>query len=254
MTKQEEQRIMESFRNAYSPFPAGTLVAMEPPYPDFVLTVEGNRRIGIELTEVFHSEAKKEYSSTKDKVTDKLVEVLKVRLSYPFTINVFPDPNRTIRKAEMNEVIKQLSDIVVNEFGDLPNDAWGEVEHIDYDLSTMEPGPLKHVLDQGYRNLPSGIGRIRIHRYDRLNESRNSHSEGGIVPSLTLEYIAPIVLNKEEKMAKQPVLEENWLLIREGNYYTGSFDDVRIPLPLSSSFTKVFLFRTSTGEVIELKG
>jgi hypothetical protein len=254
MTKKEEHRIIEQFRKAYPSFPVGILTVPDPPYPDFVLTTADHRRIGIEVTEVFHSEEKKQYSSLKDQVTDKLIEELKKRLPYKFTMNVFPDRNRAVRKARINELIAELADLCVAEFGTLPNNDWGEVEHIEYDLNTMEPGPLRRVLDQGYRNLPSGIGCIRIHRYDGLNESRNSHSEGGIVPSLTLEHVVPILLKKEKRLASQPVLDENWLLIREGNFYTGTFDEVRLPLPISSTFSKVFLFRTSADEVIELKG
>jgi hypothetical protein len=68
----------------------------------------------------------------------------------------------------MNELIDQLADICVDEFGGLPNNAWGEIEHIEFDLNTLDPNALKRILAQGYLNLPAGIGRIRIHRYDGL--------------------------------------------------------------------------------------
>jgi hypothetical protein len=252
MTKQEEQRIMEGFRKSYSNFPDGQVTPEPPPLPDFVLTTAHGKRIGIELTEAFHRHEAKRRSAVKDQITDQLVESLRERLTFNFTFNIFLD-ERPLKKATMKKLILQLTDICVREFGTLANDNWGEVEHIDFDLSSLDAIQADRILQQGYRNLPPGIGRMRIHRYDRLPYSYNSKSEGGLVPNLTLEIIQPLLTKKEGLLSQQPPLDENWLLIREGNYFTGTFDRVHIQGPISSSFRKVFLFRTTTQEVIELK-
>jgi len=243
---------MDGFRRSYLAFPSGKVVQEEPPMPDFVLTTNEGKRIGIEVTEVFHSAEKKQRSAVKNQLTQQVISRLEKLLAYKFTMNVFPD-ERPIWKAKTNELVGEVVNICVAEFGALANDAWGEITHIDADLSTCPPKELGWIRQQGYRNLPSGIGRIRIHRYDGLTHSYTSQSEGGMVPHLTIDDIEPIVRKKESKLAGQPTLDDNWLLVREGNYYTGTFYEVLIPLPISSSFGRIFLYRTDSGEVIELK-
>ncbi len=47
--------------------------------------------------------------------------------------------------------------------------------------------------------------------------------------------------------------DQNWLIIREGNYYAGTFAEIEVSMPVSSLFNKVFLFRTNKNEVVVLK-
>jgi len=253
MNRQEEARIMDEFAKTYTFFPVGTWMATEPPMPDFVLTDEANRRIGIELTELFHQGNAKMRSAVKNQITGQVIQQLEKLLPYPFTLNVFLGPNQHVGPAGMRSVVAEVVDICVREFAALPDNTWGELQHIDFDFGTADPDTANLIRAKGYRNLPLGIDRIRIHRYDGLAYSFNSRAEGGLVPELTLASIEPIVSQKEEKLARQPRLDENWLVIREGNYFTGTFNDILFALPINSAFTKVFLFRTALRQVIELK-
>ena len=45
-------------------------------------------------------------------------------------------------------------------------------------------------------------------------------------------------------MDKYKICNEYWLVIRDGNYYAGSFNDVTIETPIQSKFDKVFIVRT----------
>ncbi len=153
MNRQEELRLIESFREIYLSFPEGTLDPGQPPQePDFILTTTTSKRVGIELTEVFHPNSAKQQSSVKDQVTQKLVETLCNRLPYRFTINVFIDPVRTIRKSGMNELNGQLAEICVREFATLENNGWGEVEHVDFDLITPDPQIFARIHENGYHH------------------------------------------------------------------------------------------------------
>ena len=60
-------------------------------------------------------------------------------------------------------------------------------------------------------------------------------------------------MSKEKKLLTYRDCDQQWLLIREGNYYSGSFSDIEIDLPIESLFDKVFLFRTRAREIVELK-
>lgn len=253
MNKIEESRIIDRFRKAYSGFPDGHLSAEPPPLPDFVLTQGTGLKIGIEITEVFHSNAQKQWSSIKNSITDKLVVSLQRRLPYKFTLTVTIDSNRPMLKAKQDDLIEDLSNICHLEFALLPDNEYGEISHIDFDLHEVDPAIASLIRQEGYRNLPSGIAGIRIHRYDRLPYSYNSQNEGGLVPVLRLADIQHIMIKKEKLLAKQPALDQNWLVIREGNYFTGTFSEIRIDLPLNSTFGKVFLFRTQSDQVVQLK-
>jgi hypothetical protein len=86
-----------------------------------------------------------------------------------------------------------------------------------------------------------------------MEYSFNSKSEGGVIRDLTLEYIQPILSQKEMKIKKFKPCDKYWLVIREGNYFAGSFSKLKIEIPIDTTFDKVFLIRTFIDELIELK-
>ncbi len=222
--------------------------------PDYSVTTLAGLRIGIELTEIFHSASSKEQSSIQYKLTNKLLAKLTQVLPYKFTLSLKLDPLRHLSMAKEVEIVAELVEICIEEFCFLQNGERGAVQHIDFDLSQITDfQKIKVIKDRGYRNLPSGISEIRIYRYDNLPYSYNTQNEGGIVPNLTHQMIQSVLDKKEEKIAAQNGFTEHWLIIREGNYFTGSFDRVDVPIPVLSLFDKLFVFRTSMNDVIELK-
>src|SRR5258708_38015203 len=151
--RKKNLRLMKFLGNFYLFFGEVPLDRESPPQePDFILTTTTSKRVGIELTEVFHPNSAKQQSSVKDQVTKKLVETLCNRLPYRFTINVFIDPVRTIRKSGMNELNGQLAEICVREFATLENNGWGEVEHVDFDLITPDPQIFARIHENGYHH------------------------------------------------------------------------------------------------------
>jgi len=109
-------------------------------------------------------------------------------------------------------------------------------------------------LSLDFRNgLPKEVDYIEIFRYDKIDQSFNSKIEGGIVKDLTLTYLQPIINKKEQKLDKYTVCDYYWLVIKEGNYYAGSFGEFQIETPIESTYDKVFLLRTRNSQLIELK-
>jgi hypothetical protein len=255
MTLDEEKMLIESFMELYKAFPKGTIVKMNPPpaAADYLLTTQSGEKIGIELREVFHKGEAKRISSTTYKFTNLVLEKLKSQLPFSFSIDIDLDIQEGIPKPMMNDIVNNTIDFCKKEFADLMDYEFREVINIDFDLSEIDKNIKGMILSSGYRNLPRGIEKIAIFRYDNVSESWNSQGEGGPVPHFTDEYLTDILKKKEEKLRKYKPCNQFWLVIKEGNYYSGGFHDIEISIPVSSSYHKIFICRISKQEVIELK-
>jgi hypothetical protein len=62
-----------------------------------------------------------------------------------------------------------------------------------------------------------------------------------------------IILKKDKLINKYQECDDYWLIIKEGNYYAGSFGEIELLLPIESRFDKVFLYRSAMSQVIQLK-
>ena len=63
MTRKEEKAVLKSFQGLYKDFPSGTIEYFDS--PDFIITNAAGFKIGIELTQIVHSEVAKQDSSSK---------------------------------------------------------------------------------------------------------------------------------------------------------------------------------------------
>jgi hypothetical protein len=206
--------------------------------PDFIVSVDG-RKIGVELTEVFQDShlgvsKLKQSSSEGSSFTEDLISIIQPHIPFAFSIGIHFNKNIPIKKSTKQEVLKRLEEICIPFMINLQ-----DREHLE--------------LENYYHNLPNEIDNIHIYRFDGMEESIDSRPEGGAVACLTISHIKTILANKENKLSSYESCDEQWLLIREGNYYSGSFNDVEIEVPISSLFDKVFLFRTRTNEILDLK-
>ena len=256
MNSFQEERLINSFKPSYSNFPEGTLVKVTPPptAADYLLTTLSGKKIGIELTEAFHGEEVQRLSSSTYEFTNMVLAKLKALMPFTFSIDIDLDASKGIPKAKRNEIAEYVATFCFKEFAYLENYQHAEVTNLDIDLNKVDNSRIKSLLlSKGYRNLPEGIKRIIMSRVDSISESWNSRGEGGVIPHFTNECLNGILKKKEERLLKYEPCNQFWLIIKEGNYFAGSFHDIQISFPISSSFNKVFLYRTVEQKVIELK-
>ncbi len=206
--------------------------------PDFIIRVNEND-IGVELTEVFQDSdlgisKLKQFSSEGGSFTENFINLIQPHIPFKFSIGINFNKNLPIKKSNKYAILKKLEDICVPAIINLK-----DLEHLE--------------LENFYDQLPNEIDNIYIYRFDSMNASIDSRPEGGVVSRLTNNHIKNILLNKEKKLSTYTNCSQQWLLIREGNYYSGSFSDIEIDLPIESLFDKVFLFRTRAREIVELK-
>jgi hypothetical protein len=206
--------------------------------PDFIISLDGNK-IGVEITEVFQDSnlgdsKMQQYSSVAGEFGDELIYLIQPHVDYRFSIGVNLDTNFPLKKSTRKSVLQRTADICVAAMMGLSNH-----QHID--------------LENYYDSLPDEVKDIHIYRFDEMPESINSKPEGGTVATLTIAYIQPILTRKERKLHNYTTCDNQWLVIREGNYYAGSFSELSIDLPIKSRFDKVYLLRSRTRELIDLK-
>jgi len=206
--------------------------------PDFMVESLG-RKIGIELTEVFQDSNMgysrlQQYSSDSSAFVDDLINLIQPHIDFTFFIGIDFNRRFPLKKSTRKLVLQRTKEICIPAMISLLNHEWIE-------------------LDNYYHGLPDEIEDIYLSRFDGMGESSNYQPEGGSVANLTLAHIRPILDKKEQKLSTYNICESYWLLIREGNYYAGSFGDIDINIPICSRFDKVFLLRTRTQTLIELK-
>lgn len=235
MTPKEEKYVLEQFKSCYKSFPKGKIQKSEK--PDFLIQT-AKKKIGIELTEIFqdshngHSKYQQR-SSDRGKFTEKLIFELQKFVDFTFHISIHFSNFYHLKKSNEKELVLKAFKASINHLIQLEN--------------------MKGVLIEDFRKLPQEIVSIEIGRLDGLDESYDEKPDGGVVSDMTNTHIEPIILKKEEKLKNYQECDENWLLIKEGNYYAGTFSDIKVEYPISSSFSKIFLFRINKSEIIELK-
>lgn len=235
MSTLQEIRVLQLFQELYASFPPGKIDESES--PDFILNAS-DKVIGIEVTEVFQDshEGKsklKQYSSDSSNFTDQLITLLQPHLNYSFSIGIDFSKFNPIKKVDKKRLLEQTKNYCLLFLRSMENNEHYRLEY--------EHG------------LPRELDRIYIYRYDKMERSFNSQPEGGPVANLMQDHIQKILKQKEQKLPIYLACDEYWLLIKEGNYYAGSFEEIQIELPIASSFTKVFLVRMNRHEVVELK-
>jgi len=253
MTSIDEAYVMERFSVLYSKMPTGIVEAKKPPFPDYLFSTDSKELIGIELTEIIHSEIDKEFNSSNIEITNRVLEQLRNRLHFNFNINITQNRTNGVKKSHRERIIKELTDICIGEFYYLENLEVGKLVDFGGKLQTFPIEVQSQILVKGYRNLPEGINSIRIGRYDIAGESWNSQLQGGSIPDITQTHISKILETKNTKIDKYSFCNQYWLVIWEGNNFTGFFGDTDIKFEIKSRFDNVFLIRTAKNEIIVLK-
>lgn len=237
MNEVEEKSILNRFKSNFSAFPEGEIEQSD--QPDFI--VDGTRKIGIEITQIFQDQENLEGSILRRTETyqrlllEDIIDVLRDRKSpiclldislnhLNFTTWIKP---KTLAKRCANEICKNL-----------PKDS----DFSNFTLTIQNEGQL-----------PDFIYDLTIWFSSSLTDFEYVESSGGVGMILTNEKLQ-FVLNKKEKLLKAyKECDEYWLIIKEGSSLADYFPTIDVDKSLiQTSFDQVFLIRQSGSEIIKL--
>ena len=233
-----EKYALDIFKEVYPEFPSGTIIHSD--RPDFTV-VNGNNVVGIDIMEVYqdshlsNSSKLKQKESVKNEFEKDLIKAIEKYTQKSFVLSIEFSRCHTISNFKKGAIIQDCLAPCL-EF------IWNQDEG---DLR-IENHP-----DNRY-NLPDEIDSIFI-LLVKHDTSSNSNSQGGTVSNLEYKHIEPKLLKHEGAISGYKPCHEYWLLIREGNYYAGTFSAIDIPTPIQTRFDKVFIIRTSKREYVQLK-
>ncbi|HEY5967502.1 MAG TPA: hypothetical protein VIU35_05970 [Chitinophagaceae bacterium] len=249
--KEKEKFIFDKFKELYTEFPPGTYNHIDS--PDFILTTSPEQTIGIEITEAFYDQSQMQKSEYQIRFNQDVLEKLGQLLPYRFYFSIHLDQKPQINQSNYKQVIDETVEICFNEFFDLENLQKGTINDFGHDITTYPLETQSIIIAKGYRNLPKGVRRIRITRYDVLNKSSHGHIKGGAVPNFEQEHLDRILKDKNKSITKYKKCDSQWLLIAEGGDFYSHFDNINIEEIPNTEFDKVFMIRTFPPMVIVLK-
>lgn len=231
MTKNEELEIIEKFKELYKEFPEGEIVVQEA--PDFIVKSK-NIKIGIEITETFQDDELKRDSADWAEFTDELIDRVQKAVPFTFSIGIRFSSKDHLKanKKEHEPLYSSLVPLCVAT------------------LKEMTNKQICHFKQREY--LTKEIEEISFFRYEGLSASYNSKIEGGVVSNFTNKHLDKILNVKHEKLKEYTTCDKHWLVIKEGNYYAGTFNEIDLKDKLQSKFDKVFLLRMKKSKLYQL--
>jgi hypothetical protein len=250
MTHEEEIFVINKFREMYEHFPEGILD--HPNSPDFILTTT-YKKIGIELTQMFHSNEAKQLSSEKNDFTDLVVHKLSKRLPYHFGLTIDIDENIGVGKGKREKIACDVSEICFNEFKDVADYSGRHIHNLDFDIDDSLQDLKKQLYLQGYRKLPAGVEYIRIFRCDAHEASFNSESNAAWIPPFTKDRLQEVLDKKDCKISRYIKCNEYWLLIWQSGSLIGEFKEIDFQIPVESKFDRIFVLREYQKDYVILK-
>ena len=235
MKHSEEARLIEYFRELYEEFPNGLLIHGDS--PDIIVDNEGYK-VGIELTEIFQDahlkkSKLKELEAFHSKIGNSLVKRIEELFNYKIVVHLGFNDIVTSKGKKIEDIVSKCIEASRDELLNL---------QISKGFNCTDPFLL-----------PASIRRIAIFRFEESFDSYYGQNEGGVVNDLTFTHIKRTMDEKHKKVKLYKDCNEYWLVIKEGNYYAGTFRRMNIMVPIESRFDRVFLLRFKNGEVIRLK-
>lgn len=252
----KEQRQLEVFKESFHEIHDAEICLIENDPPDGYLK-SNNKKISIELTEIFWDEDKDGINKKEqESLSQQIVDIAKKKyeeLGLPplYTSISFIDQ---FGLNKFNEITKltpsdkeSLSDYLVSKIGEfLPIENEEMIEIPIYD-------------EFGNRIINEKIDSIWISRSQALDENCWTTSGGGCIPDITYDKLNRIIQKKNKGLNKyKNDFDESWLVIVEywndiSGYYGFRFIDEFLEKKFQSQFDRVFILRSRRREIIELK-
>lgn len=234
MNRSQEEYIFKAFKELYTDFPEGKYIRGE--QPDYIIHTSG-KTIGVEITQIFidsytdSSSNEKRKESLHSMVGHTLCQKLIPIVPFKFLLSIDYSKNN-FSKFDIN-IITSACEIYFKQ--------------IQFSIQDYTPIDINN-----FGQLPKEIDSINLFRYPSLKDSSFVESAGGITPNLTSQHLQAILDKKDKSLKKYKPCNEHWLLIEEGTFYADSFDDIVVD-QIKTDFKKIFLYRHSKKEIIELK-
>jgi len=239
----QEKKLFERFKRGYNNFPATIEERVDKPQekPDSIIITTNNKKIGIELTETFQDNENSKSGGSDLKKTEiayeqignSIVEEVDKRSSKKFHLDISFHRNANLRQKNRNKIIKKLTCLILKY------------------LPSLEP--RKPLVISDFRKLPDGVIDFCIFNSPEIPKSYFGNSQSAAVKDLTNRHIETVLRDKNEAIKNYENCDEQWLVIKIGNFIAGSFAKNKIDRSFKSKFDKVFIHDIQTSETLELK-
>ncbi|GEM_PF-3915369 len=243
--KDEEQAVLDLLRAQCAEFPGGSLRPSDP--PDFVLTTETGRRVGLEMRRLFPDQSKDGSPRQRGEMLhEKIVHHAErdhvAASGSPLAVAVFWSSNDIV-SGDTAVLARELHDLVI---GAMPRLA---PQPGDY------PGALRCVLD--WNELQSAaLGlyatQVTVATYPGVRSSTWDSVEVGWL-WLPVDAIRKAIAEKERTLSGwQTSVDEAWLVLYLVTASSGRItDDIR-NASYPSAFNRIYLFDTISREWVRI--
>ncbi len=236
MNNFEEISIFHRFKNSHKNFPIGDIRKQE--CPDFI--VEGEKIIGVEITQLFKDQDSPDGSLLKAKnsfqrhlltnIVSKLKDINfpKCLLAIHLNDKLYSTSlhSRGISESWFEDILKKQCELRGNGYYEFENSG----------------------------TLPEIIKGYTISIFDGIEEIEFAETGGAVGLALTNRDIQFLLNKKENAKINYTFCNAYWLLIKEGSCEADYFGVALIDnSTLETSFDKVFLLRQRNSEILELK-
>ncbi len=237
--KEIEKRQLKVFRDLYSGFPEGRVIASEE--PDFI--VHASIKVGIELTSLFWGEGnnhipRQAQENIRYKICQKAREEYEKRCSPKIHVSVHFNEQFTLKKQDISSLAIRVVDFIGN---NMPSE--NEIYEEEYDWNNRY-------------HFPKEINAISIYRCTDLTKSCFSAPDSGYIPYCTDEDVKRVLTKKESKYDNYlRKCNEVWLLININNGGISSTFDIpesTVDTKYKTRYDKVFLIQHRERRLFEL--
>jgi hypothetical protein len=227
-----EAMIFEWFLDAFKEAPITNVVHKDAPDFRFEFC---DKNVGLEVTEIYqdadvNGSLLKQRSSDGAKFTEEIIHHLQRYIPFTFGIGIVFNYQHPIGSANRISVQEKVLMACLPVLRMLEN---------------------KQNARMGWHDeLPVEISRIYLTRHEGLPAPYNKMPETAMPPDLTDFHLQTVVDGKDSKLHKYSPCDEYWLLISEGDYCAGAFDDLELEQNIVTKFDRVYLLRTKTRKLI----
>ena len=194
--KQLEILLINYFRECYTNFPKGNIIASES--PDFVLKQKNRKKLGIELTRLHPSTNPGPVTQSElyNELIDTSRELFERTSNWKLFVKILFSEKKLIRE----ERILSVSALLVNQFRKA--------------ITGKNPRSFFYQIFN-HKQLPAGLQEVLIVHHPGLGASIWEQANNFGISANIVDDIEQVIRKKEQKLAiyRKQQLDENWLLI-----------------------------------------
>lgn len=242
MNKYKEKLLFQNFKSSYLNFPFTLQEKTDgQDQPDSIIITTDNRKIGIELTEMYQDNQSSRAKGSELKKTEmvyqeigrKIVENVVERYSKKFHLDISFHTNASFDQNTKQRVTEELSVLIIEY---LPN------------LESQQ-----QLIVSDFKTLPDEVVNFCIITNPKLTDSYFGISQSGAIRDLSNSHIETVLFDKHKAIENYEKCDEQWLVIQIGHFLAGSFNQNKIDKSFKSKFDKIFIHDIQSSKTIELK-